>query len=61
MIEIISEDLITGLRLAVVGVAIVFLSLFGVEIMIRILGKIWGPKGEVLQAPPLKKAEKKGG
>lgn len=61
MIEIILEDLITGLRLTVVGIAVVFLSLFGIEIMIRILGKIWGPKGEVLQAPLLKEAEKKGG
>jgi len=61
VIEIILEDLITGLRLTVVGIAVVFLSLFGIEIMIRILGKIWGPKGEVLQAPSLEEVEKKGG
>jgi len=61
VIEIILEDLITGLRLTVVGIAVVFLSLFGIEIMIRIIGKIWGPKGEVLQAPPPKKTEEKGG
>jgi len=61
LIEIILEDLITGLRLTVVGIAVVFLSLFGIEIMIRILGKIWGPKGEVSQVSPPEKTGEKGG
>jgi hypothetical protein len=60
LIEIPLGDLITGLRLTIVGIAVVFFSLFGIEILIRVIGRIWGPKEEVSQARPPEMTEKGG-
>lgn len=55
LIEISIENLIEGLRLTVIGMSLVISTLFGLEVLVRVLARIWGPKAKT---PP---AEKEGG
>ncbi len=52
MVAIPLDIIVKGLQLAVIGMAFVFIVLFGIEIMIRITGKVFGPKVQVSQSPP---------
>lgn len=53
------EDLIFGLELTVIGMSTVFSILFGLEVLVRITAKIWGPKAlQVQEAPPQAPVEK---
>lgn len=42
------EDLMFGIKLAVIGMTVVFSILFGLEIMVRLIARVWGPKQEPL-------------
>jgi Na+-transporting methylmalonyl-CoA/oxaloacetate decarboxylase gamma subunit len=57
LIEIALEDLAFGLELTVIGMGIIFLLMFGFELMIRVVGEKWGPK----ETPSRATAEKKEG
>lgn len=46
--------LITGLRLTAIGLGVVFSILFGLEIVVRVAARIWGPKAP---QPPSKAPE----
>lgn len=67
MVEIPIEALMTGIKLAVIGMAFVFAALFGIEILVRIMGKVFGPKvkvsseAEVPQSPPATETKQGGG
>lgn len=54
LIEIALEDLVFGLKLTVIGMGVIFSLMFGFEILIRALGKKWGPK----ETPPQATVEK---
>ena len=51
-------DLVFGLKLAVIGMSVVFSILFGIVILVWVMAKIWGPKQEAPQTQQEKKESK---
>lgn len=47
------DAIINALGLAAIGMVFVFVTLFGVEILLRIIGKVFGPKPQVPESPPV--------
>jgi Na+-transporting methylmalonyl-CoA/oxaloacetate decarboxylase gamma subunit len=64
VVEMLYETLMTGLWLAAVGMVFVFGALFLIEILVRIVGKVFGPKAspevEVSQSPPASETKEGG-
>ena len=44
------SPILEGLKLTVIGMSVVFSLLFGLEVLIRFIAKVWGPKEPKPQA-----------
>lgn len=62
VIALASDVILTALGLAGIGMLFVFVVLFGVEILTRIIGKAFGPKPQPLvpESPPTEEIKQGG-